>query len=281
VDGIPFALPVVCEKSPVLMAAFTIDASRAEALLPGREMFPVRLWNGRGLLVVVVVNYLATTIGKYIEFSVGVACTHGAKPAPPVLPAMFMRTFGTGQFVFDLPVSSEVSVKGGKGIWGMPKHQANLDFREGAAWISAQYDLGGRMVTRFDVRRPSAIRWPMSMRAINYCSFRGMIFRSYIYFDAKAGVHLLKRGSARLVLGDSPRADWIRALKPDPEPLFAAYMPSVKGVLDDYLESWFITPPVKPAGPICEGLEMTYPLGYGQTRLPLPDRSPDFDLDRT
>jgi hypothetical protein len=64
VDGIPFALPVVCEDSPVLMAAFTIDARKAEPLLPGREIFPLQLWNGRGLLVIVVINYLQTTIGK-------------------------------------------------------------------------------------------------------------------------------------------------------------------------------------------------------------------------
>ena len=47
---------------------------------------------------------------------------------PPLLPLVFQKTFGLGQYVVDLPVSTEVSVKGGKGIWGMPKHQANLDF---------------------------------------------------------------------------------------------------------------------------------------------------------
>jgi hypothetical protein len=36
---------------------------------------------------------------------------------------------GTGQYIPDLPVSSEISVKGGKGIWGMPKHKSNLDFK--------------------------------------------------------------------------------------------------------------------------------------------------------
>lgn len=279
VDGIDYEMPIDSWEAAAIIAAFPIDWDAARALLPPGEIHPFRLWK-RGLLFVTVIDYRRTDIGSYIEYSLAVACTKGAAPAPRLVPGILQRSFGTGQFVQDLPVSTEVSVKGGRGIWGMPKHQANLDFREGAQWVSAQYDLDGQMVTRLDVRRPAAIRWPMSMAAINYCAFRGMIYRSYIYFSAKAGVHLMKRNSARLVLGESPRADWIRALDPDPEPLFAAYMPSVKGVLDDYLESWFITPAVKPTRPICEGLEMTYPLGYGQTRLPPPVRSPDFDLDR-
>lgn len=279
VDGIGYEMPVDSWEAAAIIAAFPIDWDAARELLPPGDVHPFRLWK-HGLLIATVIDYRQTDIGSYIEYSLAIACTNGESPAPRLLPAILQRPFGTGQYVQDLPVSTEISVKGGRGIWGMPKHQANLDFVEGAAWISAQYDLDGQMVTRFDVRRPSSSRWPMRMAATNYCAFRGMIYRSYIYFDSKAGVHLFKRGSARLLLGDSARADWIRALKPACEPVFAAYMPSVKGVLDDYLESWFITPRVKPTGPICPGLETTYPLGYGQTRLPPPVRSSLFDVDK-
>ena len=126
VDGIPFALPVASDKSPALMAAFPINADKARTLLPGHEIHPFRLFN-KGLLIVTVIDYRVTVIGKYIEFSVGIACTHGRKQAPRLLPALCQRWYGMGQFVVDLPVSSEVSVKGGKGIWSMPKHQANPD----------------------------------------------------------------------------------------------------------------------------------------------------------
>lgn len=43
VDGIPFKLPVSCEKSPVLMAAFPINAEKAQALIPGNENFPFKV----------------------------------------------------------------------------------------------------------------------------------------------------------------------------------------------------------------------------------------------
>ncbi|MEA2273068.1 MAG: hypothetical protein QOI98_1776, partial [Solirubrobacteraceae bacterium] len=102
VDGIPFALPVNSEDTPALMAVFSIDADRAAALLPGTEVHPFRIWGGRGLLVITVVDYLTTDIGRYIEFSIAIACTHGPRPAPALLPGLLMKHYGTGQFVVDL-----------------------------------------------------------------------------------------------------------------------------------------------------------------------------------
>ena len=279
VDGIAFTMPVDSTNSAAMIAAFPIDWDAAQAMLPPGEVHAFRLWN-RGLLVVTVIDYRATDIGKYIEYSVAIACTNGARPAPRFLPALFRRTFGSGQYVVDLPVSSEVSVKGGKGIWGMPKHKASLDFREGKAWVSAQYDLDGRMVSRFDVRRPRSAWLPLNAGAANFCTFRGMIMKSTIYFRGKAGVRLFQPGAARFILGDHPRAAPLRALNMDSKPVFAAYVPDVHGMLDDYFECWFVTPEARPDGPISEGLEATYPLGISQDWLPPPQRDPSFDLDK-
>jgi Acetoacetate decarboxylase (ADC) len=278
VDGIGYKMPVNSWEASSLIAAFPCNYEAARRLLPEGDVHPFRLWKS-ALLVVTVIDYRQTDIGKYIEYSIAIACTKGASPAPRLLPAMLMNTYGTGQFVVDLPVSTEVSVKGGKGIWGMPKHQGNLDYKEGAAWVSAQYDLDGKMVTRVDIRRPRRFRLPLSMGARNYCRFRGMIYRSYIYFKGKTWLGLGK-GSGRLLLGDSAKADWLRTLDVKADPLFTAYIPSLNGVLDDYLESWFTTSPVPLTATQGEGLETTYPLGYAQDWLTPPTRDPKFDLDK-
>jgi Acetoacetate decarboxylase (ADC) len=279
VDGIRFVMPVDSKDSSAIIAAFPINWDKARALIPPGDVHPFRLWN-RGLLVVTVVDYRQTDIGAYIEYSLAIACTKGARPAPPLLPALLRTFFGSGQYVFDLPVSTEISTKGGKGIWGMPKHQANLDFVSGTQWISSQYDLDGQMVSRFDVRRPKASWLPLNAGAVNYCVFRDMMMKSTIYFRGKAGVHLLRPDSARLVLGPHPRANVIRALDVDPRPLFAAYVPEVLGLLDDYFECWFVTLEEAPPVPISEGLEATYPLGYGRKWLAPPHRDPNFNLDK-
>ncbi len=272
VDGIPFALPVNSERSPALMAAFPIDADRAARLLPGDEVHPLRISRGRGLLVITVIDYRVTDIGRYIEFSIAIACTHGERPGPPLLPALLSRRYGTGQFVFDLPVSTEVSVKGGKGIWGMPKHQANLDFVISDHAVSSQYDLDGRLAMRIELKRPLVDTIPIAAAGVNYCQFRGMLMKSYIYFRGRAGLRLPFTRAAKLTIGDHPRLAPLKELDIGKRPLLAAYMPETSGTLDDHFEGWFLSyaePPT--AAP--EGLESVVGLGQGQEWLPPPDHA--------
>ena len=212
VDGIPFQLPVESHHSPALMAAFTIDAAKAAALLPGRELHPLTLWRGRGLLLITVVDYTSTNIGKYIEFSIAIGVTHGPRPAPALVPLLFRGHYDWGQYVYDLPVSTEISVKGGKGIWGMPKHQANLDFRIGRRTVSSQYDLDGKLAMRITIRRPRWTGLPLRTSAANFCQFRGMLWKSVIYFHGNIGASVLLPGAAELLIGDSPRTADLREL---------------------------------------------------------------------
>jgi hypothetical protein len=254
------------------MAAYTIDARAASELLPGDEVHPLRLWNGRGIFVITVVDYRITNIGRYIEFSIAIACTHGAEPAPPLLPALplVQKLYGTGQYVVDLPVSTEISVKGGKGIWGMPKHQANLDFVIARDAVSSQYDLDGELCVRIEVDRPRFDRFPVATAACNYCEFRGMLMKSFIYFNARAGAHLPFTRSARLIIGNHPRVAPLRTLDISDRPLFSAYLPETHGILDDHVESWFLSYDEPPATPP-EGMESVVNLDHRQTWLPPPN----------
>lgn len=244
VDGISFELPVNSSDSPALMAAFSADGNAIQALLPGNELHALRLPNGRGLLVLSVINYRTTDIGPYVEYSIAFACTHGeAKPSLLSSLALMGRN-GTGQYVWDLPVSSLISVKGGKGIWGMPKHQANLDFRVGERTMSSQYDLDGKLCMRIDVERPRGPKVPVkNMSAVNWCSFRGMLMKSSIYVTDRVEVAFGPWSKARLLLGDHPRMDPLRELDISIRPLFTACLPHSCGVLNDHMEAWFLTYP--------------------------------------
>ena len=279
VDGIPFQMPVYCRNSPALFAAFSINADKARKLIPGNEIYPMRLWN-KGVLVVSVIDYLDTNIGRYIEFSIAIACTHGPRPAPRLLPALFMGHYGTGQWVFDLPVSTEVSVKGGKGIWGMPKHQGNLNYIIGDDVVSSQYDQGGMFAVKIEVQRPKSVWMPVKMHGINYTAFRGMLFKSGVYFHGKLGFQLFKKGSAKLTIGDHPRVQALKDLEIDPNPILAAFLPAANGVLDDHSESWFLSESKLPTV-VPEGMESVVNLGQGQEWLappvPVSDESATAD----
>jgi hypothetical protein len=270
VDGIPFTLPVYCKETPCLFAVFTIDAGEAAKLLPGVELSPFRIWN-RGLLVVTVVNYVNTNIGKYIEFSIAIACTRGTRPSPPLIPALFQSKYGVGQFVFDLPVSSEISVKGGKGIWGMPKHQANLNFEITKDSVSSLYEADGMLGMFVSIDMPP-MSMPIDTHAANYCTFRGLLMKSYLHFKGNLRFSLFRHGAGRVVIGDHPRVQALKKLDIGREPIFTGFVPSVDGVLDDYFETWFLAGNIPPAIPR-EGMASVIDLGLSQDWLPAPDPS--------
>ncbi|MDQ3698147.1 MAG: acetoacetate decarboxylase family protein [Gemmatimonadota bacterium] len=268
VDGIPFHLPVNSEQSPALMAAFPLDADRARSVLPGNELHPVR-FRGKGILLITVIDYRVTDIGKYIEYSIAIACTHGRRPVPTPLAVLMPKRFGIGQFVLDLPVSTEISVKGGKGIWGMPKHRASLDFVIGEDWVTSRYDLDGQLAMQIEVR-PRRAWLPMSMGAVNYCQFRGMLMKSYIYFKGKIGFSLFSPGSARLAIGDHPRLRGLAGMGVEADrPLFAGFFPETRGMLDDHFECWFLSHDRAPTE-APEGLESVFWLGLSQEWPPPP-----------
>lgn len=274
VDGIPYELPINSRASPVLLAAFTIDAEQAARLLPGNELHPLRVSRGKGVLLVTVIDYRATDIGAYIEFSIAIACTRGPRPSRPWLPLIFQKRHGLGQYVFDLPVNTEVSVKGGKGIWGMPKHLANLDFHIQDGTVSSRYDEGGQRAVRIEIDRPRRAWLPLRAAAVNYCAFRGMLFKSYIYFRGRFGFRLGKRACARLVIGDHPRIRPLRALGISRRAFFTGFLPASRGVLDDHFETWFLSQPTLPAETYPEGLESVVGLGQGKTPQPPPGDHP-------
>jgi hypothetical protein len=269
VDGIPFQLPVASHRTPALMAVFTVDPVAAVDLLPGQELHPLRLPGGRGVLMITVIDYTSTNIGKYIEFSIAIGVTHGRKPAPATLPLIFRRHYDFGQFVYDLPVSTEISVKGGKGIWGMPKHQANLDFQVDARTVSSQYDVDGQLGMRITIPKPRWTGLPLRVGSTNFCQFRGMLFKSSIYFHGHIGASLFSKGGGELIIGDHPRVAPLKKLDVSRNPVLTAYLPAAAGVLDDHVESWFLAFDEAPIG-APQGLESVVGLGLSETWPPPP-----------
>jgi hypothetical protein len=279
VDGIPYRLPVDSRNSSALVAAFPINAEKAKRLLPGNELHPVRVF-GKGVLLLTVVNYQSTDIGKYVEYITTIACTHAPKPAPGLLPFAFRRFFGFGSYVYDMPVSTEISVKGGKGIWGTPKVQANLDFHVTENTITSQYDLDGMLAMRVEMQRPKNVWLPVNISASAYSQFRGMLMKAHSYFGGRAGFSVLNKRACRLYIGDHPRVRPLKELEIGPRPFFTAFLPSASGVLDDHLEGWFLSYEEPPSAPP-EGLEGVVDLGLSQEWLDPPSApSPGANGDR-
>ncbi|WP_442543151.1 acetoacetate decarboxylase family protein [Arthrobacter sp. KN11-1C] len=275
VDGINHVMPLSSNSFPMLMAAFPVNKRAAAGLLPGKEMRPFSL-GGKGLLMVTVVNYESTAFGKCIEYSLAIAVTHGSRPVPPLLPFIFQKSFGLGQFVVDLPVSTEVSVKGGKGIWGMPKHQANLDFAVTGTTVSAQYDQDGKLGCYIEIEEPAPVGLPVRLAVSNYSAFRGMLWKSSSYVEGTANVAYGRQAKARLILGDAPGVAPLKTLSVGDKPVFTAWLPEARSVLDDHVEAWFLTASTEADAAALRGgdtMESVVGLSKSQEWLAPPDRS--------
>ena len=138
--------------------------------------------------------------------------------------------------------------------------------------VSSQYDLDGQLCVRIEVDRPRLESLPLSVAACNYCAFRGMLMKSNIYFNARAGFKLPFTRSARLQIGEHPRVHALKRLDIAERPLFAGYLPKTHGVLDDHVESWFLSYQTPPAvAP--EGMASVVDLGQSQDWLAPPQDS--------
>jgi hypothetical protein len=93
--------------------------------------------------------------------------------------------------------------------------------------------------------------------------------RSNIYFQGAADIALGRRARATLQLGDAPQVAALHALDIAPDPIFTAFLPSTRGVLDDHLECWFLTSAGERAE-AGEGLESVVGLGRSEEWLDPP-----------
>ena len=93
--------------------------------------------------------------------------------------------------------------------------------------------------------------------------------KSSLYFKAKAGFSLFKKGAARLTIGDHPRVRALKELEINEHPIFTAFIPAANGVLDDHYEGWFLSFP-EPPTTRPEGFESVIDLGLSEEWLEPP-----------
>ena len=121
-----------------------------------------------------------------------------------------------------------------------------------------------------EIAKPKSTPIPLpNISAVNYCSFRGMLMKSYIYFKGHVGFGLSKWAKAKLVLGDHPRADVLKSLEIENQPWLSAFIPQIVGTLDDHVESWFLHQDQPPTTPP-EGFESVIDLPLDETWPPPP-----------
>ena len=228
-----FEVPVLYFRDDSFEAVFTADLQKLRAMMPSDRLQPVPAGSGRGLLGVGAFDYLQTSVQPYGEIGVVVPVVYGARPPPPLLPALLDATWPTyGLLVLHLPVTRQLSCDGGRMVWGYTKFVSDMHFQNTPELQEVRLEEGGEHILTLRVtKRGLAI--PDRRPIVTYSVKDGALLRTTIPQRAITRLALGAGGSS-LVLGDRhPVAQSIRALDVDTRPLFTRYFLERSAILPD------------------------------------------------
>ncbi len=210
VQGRAVTVPVCVRDAASLTAVFAVRSAAVRALIRQPALHTPEIVPGRALCVLAAVEYLDNDLGRYNEVAVSFFVSRAAtRPLPFVgLVSGFVR--GTiASYIHRLPVTTSFSRDAGHDIWGFPKTVEQIDFHDGAGWRSCRLASGGRHVLTLAVKRGGTRRMPETPQEV-LAAARGRLLRTR---SARAGEGVgMRLGGARLILGDHPWADELRAL---------------------------------------------------------------------
>ncbi|MBI2520175.1 MAG: acetoacetate decarboxylase family protein [Bdellovibrio sp.] len=128
-----FKSPFFIRDADVIGAFFLCDYEKAQALTAPHHR-PLKLPFKKTLLAVNCIEYKNTDIGPYNEVALSILVSapgEGLWQKVQSLRAIMQAKFHA--FIVQLPVTTELSVAGGKGLLNYPKFLADITFRETGA----------------------------------------------------------------------------------------------------------------------------------------------------
>lgn len=217
-------VPMTVERSIAGLTAVSADPGAIAAALPD-DLVPLRLPGGRGLVLLLVVDYVANPLGDYDEVVVGLAAQpRRAARVPALRRAGDLLRGRFGVWIQHMAVNQAFTQEAGRTIWGYPKTLDELAFRHDGATATCAWARDGQDVLR--VRQPTAGSLPApAMTVSTYTRIGPTTMRTALRATAR-GVGVTRDG-ATIELGAHPLADELRTFGLGGRPLVNAWMSDV------------------------------------------------------
>jgi hypothetical protein len=225
-DGTTAHLPLCGYEGEMMSAAFTVDTEQARAMLPGRDLVPIRVTPSRSLLVISAVEYRRKSIAPYREFLVTLPVRERGAPNLPLLSAMLLeRLPGFAVYLTHVGVTTNEALRIGWDLLGYPKFLADVAFDEDLDERRCVAAEGGQAIFSLSVRKPTSLALKEQRFALYSLGPRDR--RRYrVEYASRAWEHTGLLG-ARLELGAHPVADELRELGLSTTALAVRYAPQL------------------------------------------------------
>ncbi len=145
IGGQPVKTPTFYYDGGCMTAVFAARYGALQDLMPDHSYVPARLGPGLGVLAISCLEYRDTDVGRYNELLIGIPLSEPFSrinlPGRALITAT--RRGQQPSFVWHLPVTTDVALRGGVDFYNFPKFIAQIDSTMrtgggGAAWRRAK-----------------------------------------------------------------------------------------------------------------------------------------------
>jgi len=188
-DGTECPLPIRYFDVQCLVATFLTDLDRATELLKDTSLLAVSQEDGKAAVVLYCIEYRITDIGPYNEVGLTVLAAAPGDPIP-------------ANYVVNLPVTTAVSNRAGREIWGYNKFVAAIDVKsEGKKFSTVLRDTENVLVGALEGSRGASIPTPPT-DILTFTLLNGRVIKTVIRvltpFHASSGESFVfKVGTSR------------------------------------------------------------------------------------
>ncbi|MGB3301953.1 acetoacetate decarboxylase family protein [Gordonia sp. (in: high G+C Gram-positive bacteria)] len=229
-------MPVEIRSARCFVAAFTASSAAINAAIADRgetNLRPLEVRRGRGLCMLVFVDYVDGDLGPYNEFGV---CFLMQAPGESASPLRALRSLGSGDahaLIHELPVDGEFTMAAGREIWGFPKVLADFDVDHDSSVKRGTVSLDGKLIADLIIGRGIGLPDSSNDTVLQaYSQLDGITRRTPWRLTSTSGTRS-RLGGGTLKLGTHPMAKELRKLKLSRHALMTTSVANLSMMFDD------------------------------------------------
>lgn len=226
-------MPVEIRAASAFLAMYSVPTVAAQSLIDYTGLEILQFRPGRGICVLVFVDYVDGDLGPYNEFGVAfLVRDHRADSTSVPQDLKALARGRAGALIHHLPVDGDFTLAAGRGIWGFPKVLADFDVDHTGSVRRGSVSRDGRLIAQLSVKPGIAVPGSGAGTSLAAYSHLDGLTRFTTWDMNPTGIRS-RPGGAELKLGSHPIADELRSLGLPKRALVTSSIPELKMTFGD------------------------------------------------